>query len=71
MKKNNLLIISIIVLSIAILISGCSKNPDDAIPIEPTEPDVPKETRTDTTWHEKEFNNITKSSYLIGRFCIL
>lgn len=58
MRKSNLLIISIIVLSVVILISACSKNPDDATPIEPSEPDLPKETIKDTTRHDNKLNSI-------------
>lgn len=59
MRKNNLLIITIIILSIALLISSCSKNPDDkGRPIEPAEPDVPKETIKDTSGHDNNLNSI-------------
>lgn len=58
MRKNNFLIISIIVLSMAILISGCAKKPDDATPIEPSEPDVPKETIADTNWPADKLEDI-------------
>ena len=59
MKKSNLLIIFIIILSIVLLISACSKDsPNKGTPIEPAEPDIPKETIKDTSYNENKLNSL-------------
>ena len=62
MMKKNLRIIPILLLSIILLVSGCTK-PEDSTPIEPTEPDTPKETTTDTSLYDNNVNIYIKSSY--------
>lgn len=59
MKKKNILIISILVLVVLMLMSGCTKKPDDNVaPIEPAEPENPTETIANTTWPKEKIGDL-------------
>ncbi len=62
MRKKDILIISILVLAVLMLMSGCTKKPDDNVaPIEPAKPEnpeTPKETIANTTWPKDKIGDI-------------